>query len=405
MVEKCIDGNMINNGQAQEAIQQLLENHIGIRSHEISIDIWNRIISNRLKANNIGDMCTYYDLLIKSPVELQELTEQLVIPETFFFRERQAFALLVNELKRSTKPLRFLCAPCSTGEEPYSLAIAFTETGIAPSKYSIEAFDISKKAINKAKLAAYDENSFRGNELDYRKVFFDYIPEKQLYVLKSEIRNQVTFIHGNILDRDFILNLGPYDVVICRNLLIYLNQKAQADLLNNVQSILEPNGLLIVSPAEVRIAKRGGFEPKSTGNLFVLSYKKTADDKTPVKTIQKAAIPQSVPNTAFLKEAIKLADQGSLEQAELMCKKHLEFQGPASEAYYILGCIQHARNMQNDAENYFMKSLDLNPYHYETLVYLSLIAESKGDFLRSATMREMAESVLAKNQTTKHIGS
>ena len=124
------------------------------------------------------DLQTYLRRLQTSLAELEELIELVVVPETWFFSDRKPFTFLEHYVKSEWLPnrnngiLRLLSIPCSTGEEPYSLAMLLLNAGLTPDKFRIDAVDISKKALLKATNAVYNQNSFRGEDLPQRERYF-----------------------------------------------------------------------------------------------------------------------------------------------------------------------------------------------------------------------------------------
>ena len=114
-----------------------------------------------------------------SPVELQALIEAVVVPETWFFRDREAFSTLARLVQEASPTAhadgvrRILSLPSSTGEEPYSIAMALFDAGVPADRFSIDAIDISAHAIAVARRATYGKNSFRGHDLGFRARYFD----------------------------------------------------------------------------------------------------------------------------------------------------------------------------------------------------------------------------------------
>ncbi|NEM46493.1 MAG: chemotaxis protein CheR, partial [Xanthomonas perforans] len=132
--------------------------------------------------------------------EQQALVEAVVVPETWFFRYPESFAALVNLAReRSThlagaRPLRILSLPCSTGEEPYSIAMALLDGGLPGDGFRIDAMDISEVNLQRAERALYGRNSFRGDDLSFRDRHFAVTPEG--FELRSQVRRKVRLLAG-----------------------------------------------------------------------------------------------------------------------------------------------------------------------------------------------------------------
>ncbi|MEE8379870.1 MAG: CheR family methyltransferase, partial [Gammaproteobacteria bacterium] len=149
-------------------IKSLLKETIGLSSESIGDSSIERAINHRKDILKIDHADGYMSLLLEDESELEELVEEVVVPETWFFRNLVPFETLsscVPELDKRKKlessPLRVLSLPCSTGEEPYSIAITLMELGLKENEFLIDAQDISKRAIRKARRAIYGKHSFR----------------------------------------------------------------------------------------------------------------------------------------------------------------------------------------------------------------------------------------------------
>ena len=161
-------------------------------------------VNIRMKDCNIVDIDKYYQKLTRHSDELKELIEEVVVPETWFFRDSKPFKQLIKfadeewGAKTSNKPLRILSLPCATGEEPYSIAMTMLDAGFMPSQVEIDALDISKRNIRRCKEAAYRPHSFRGVENATRDKFFH--PNNDKYEPVIIINSMVNFSQASILD-------------------------------------------------------------------------------------------------------------------------------------------------------------------------------------------------------------
>ncbi|WP_275691851.1 CheR family methyltransferase, partial [Burkholderia sp. Ax-1720] len=182
-------------------------------------------VMQRARQLNDEDLDAHWRLLLASADEQRAWIEQCVVPETWFFREREAFvALAARALERlraePSLPLRVLSAPCSTGEEPYSAAMALVDAGIDPARLQIDALDISARAIAQAQRAEYGRNSFRGHALEFRARHFT--PTADGWRLDARIRDCVRFRRANLLELGGpgqAADEGRYDFIFCRNVL------------------------------------------------------------------------------------------------------------------------------------------------------------------------------------------
>ena len=154
----------------QAAIETMLREKIGLDANSIGSRTIARAVEKRQIACGL-EARSYLYYLQTTAKELEELIETVVIPETSFFRDKEPFVYLsqyvtTEWLKTNSNILRVLSVPCSTGEEPLSIAMTLLDSGLAPTQFRIDAVDISKRALLKATLAIYSKRSFRGGGLE-----------------------------------------------------------------------------------------------------------------------------------------------------------------------------------------------------------------------------------------------
>src|SRR5439155_10482889 len=197
-------------------IESLLRKEIGLDAVSIGSSAIERTVRLRMKNLGLKNSNDYARLLDASRAELDELVEAIVVTETWFFRDRDPFnaflRLAIEWLgKHPTGTLRVLSVPCSSGEEPYSLAITLLDAHILPDRFVINAVDISTHAVARAKQAVYGKNSFRGKELAFRDRYFR--QNKDAYELNRHVRECVQFFRDNLLGDAFLAGHGQYDLI------------------------------------------------------------------------------------------------------------------------------------------------------------------------------------------------
>jgi CheR methyltransferase, SAM binding domain len=147
--------------------EYLLKRTMGLDVAAIGASAIERAVNERRSACKLTDVQAYLNYVQESETELQELIEAVVVLETWFFRDRDAFVALTRMICEDWLPahaagvLRLLSLPCSTGEEPYSMAMALLDAGVPRSRFQIDAVDISERALAVARRAEYRKNSFR----------------------------------------------------------------------------------------------------------------------------------------------------------------------------------------------------------------------------------------------------
>ncbi|WP_345992589.1 CheR family methyltransferase [Sulfurimonas sp. HSL-1716] len=166
----------------------------------------------------------------------QELINYLTTNETYFYREVSQIEDFVKCIKSENKKVSVLCAPCSSGEEPYSLVIALLEAGISAEKFNITAIDISTDALEMAKKALYKERNVKNIDNNIRSKYFDF--KENTYALKDFVKGQVMFKQVNIFDKEF-LELGRFDYIFSRNMLIYFDKETKQKARGILESMLK----------------------------------------------------------------------------------------------------------------------------------------------------------------------
>jgi len=397
----------------QAAIETMLRQKIGLDANSIGSRTIARAVEKRQLACGFSDLTTYFYHLQTSAQELEELIETVVVPETWFFRDNAPFVYLsqyvkTEWLKANSSILRVLSVPCSTGEEPLSIAMTLLDSGLAPAQFSIDAVDISKRALLKAKQALYSERSFRGGDaLQAKQRYFHSLDNK--YEVRPFVHNTIKFIQGNLLKPGF-LSEGKYQIIFCRNLLIYLDRAARNQVLEALDHALAPSGLLFVGAAETSqiTAKhytsiRHPFafayckeNPAQVPKVKPLTLTPALNVKAPDAKLPLPQPPQPVRSSAStsIEIAKQLADRGQLEEAATLCESYLSANRTDAEAYILLGEIYQGLDRLEQAEQSFLKAIYLNPHAYAALINLALLKEQRGDQVGSEILRQRIQRLL-----------
>jgi chemotaxis protein methyltransferase WspC len=400
-----------------DAIVHNLRRTIGLDSASIGFGAIERAVHQRMDATNISILDQYRVFLEGSSDELRALIEILVVPETWFFRDRGAFDAVAAEAKapKHTSQLRFLCVPCASGEEPLSLAMTLLDAGIPAERFHIDACDISDRLVAHARRGIYGRNSFRGNSGDIRSRYFEEAAGR--WAIDPAVRDQVTFRQANLLDASAFPGVQMYDAVFCRNLLIYFDPEAQQKAIGVLSNLMPADGLLCVAPAETGLLLRHGLVPSDASGAFAFwNRKRTRPQKLPVvaKRVEPRAIsapiapkapqkprPLSLPAPAEPKakeaaappdfaEAIRLADEGRFSEVSRICQAHIEAHGPSADAYYLLALVSDASARYEEAATLYRKALYLDPQHRDALAHFSLLAGRLGETATAGALRQRA---------------
>jgi len=440
-----------------EAIEALLEERIGLAAKTVGPETIRRAVLRRTAACNLPGTEAYLECLHRHPGEWEALIEQVVVPETWFFRNSEAFILLRQYLDCEWLPanrnarLRILSMPCSTGEEPYSIAITLKEIGLAHGRFQIDAVDISAQALKTAEKGVYPAGSFRGKALSFRDTHFT--PLNEGFRIHPSFRTGVRFLQANLLADDFLTHESPYDIVFCRNLLIYLGARAKQRVVQAIKRLLAPSGLLFLGHAEQGPFRNNGFVWLPDTRAFACKRSDTCPEPNPAATFSatptppppmdvEASEPLSIkspppllkraprppmeetppPDTtaegasgqpsapmpdspatdlfeADLFEAARgKADRGEITEALDLCRRFLEVNPTHVETHFLMGMIQQAMGDITQTEKWLNRTIYLDPDHLAAMDLLTIIAEQGGDGERADRLRRRADRIRRRQE-------
>jgi chemotaxis protein methyltransferase WspC len=253
-------------------IETILAKEIGLVPESIGRKTLDRAIKRRVKATGAAEHEAYMRRLRGSQGEVQALIEEVVVRNSWFFREPRSFDLLrecvAEGIPTTGQPgpaIRALSLGCAGGEEPYSIVMTLSELPSAPT-FSVDAVDVSARALENATTARYRPASFFGGDLTFRSRFFE--ERDGEYTLDRKVVKQTTLIQGNVMSPKLARQLGRYNVVFCRNLLIYFNGVAQRRVVALIRKVLCPGGYLFVGCVDRAKVGGAGFTPITFPGAF-----------------------------------------------------------------------------------------------------------------------------------------
>ncbi len=379
-------------------IETLLKKTIGLEIGLLGDTAIENALKRRLGTAGMKDLAAYRAKLAQSPLELQALIDSVVVPETWFFRDKDIFHALAGLLPRfGNRALRLLSIPCATGEEPYGIAITLLDAGWPAERFRVDAVDVSIGALARAQRGHYGRNSFREKDFDHLDRYFDTHEDGRSPI--GAVRQQVHFAQGNLLDPALLTQQSPYDVIFCRNVLIYFDRPTQEQVLRRLRAGLNPDGLLFVGASEQNLAAACDFTSLKLPRSFAFELGSTqtlrlpAVKPVPPKITAKAPAPPTTtrpfarqiveakpaPPADPLAEAQLLADQGRFDDAIALCNGQLQQGEPGIALLHLLGLIHDAAGHIGDAEQFYRKVLYLDPNHRDTLAHLSLLLHRNRD--------------------------
>lgn len=396
---------------------ELLQARIGVDPLSLGSNILPKLIANRMRELGLTDPQRYAAYLQESAEEMAALIEEVVVPETWFFRGGEVFAFLAGRVRNTmssappTAIYRILSAPCSSGEEPYSMALALAEAGVPHGQWSIEGIDLSSRSLERARQGVYRESSFREIPDSLRRKYFH--KSDGGWKLDPALRDRVHFQQGNLLDPDLLAGAGQFDLIFCRNVLIYLHAEARRAVLANLDRMLAPRGLLCMGHAEPLNLLDSRFQ--STGPHAYFLFQR-GEAKKPSRVVPNGIapiVPRKYPQSKrsaprrprpvaatpsatiapvdLLLQARQQADSGALDKALQTCRTHLAGAGPSAHAYSLLGVIHQARREKSEAAECFRRALYLDPQHEEALLHLLLLYQEDGNDAAATRLRRRLE--------------
>ncbi|WP_199086413.1 protein-glutamate O-methyltransferase CheR [Bosea sp. ASV33] len=413
--------------------EKLLKETIGLSMETVGASVIRHALKRRMAACTISDLHAYWAFVTANPAERQELVDAVIVPETWFFRDREAFGAMVRHLREhrsGDRPLKLLSLPCSTGEEPYSIAMALLDAGFPDCSFQIDAIDISSRNLVHAQRAIYGRNSFRGDDIAFRDRYFEACEGG--FKPHDIVRRQVRFRLGNVLSAAAQTGPEAYDVAFCRNLLIYFDRETQGAALTRLRQMLADDGLLLVGPAESGLPPLLGFASVRFPRAFAFVKAPAARATTveppalrkprraPAKAapapqaaaprpasrpfVQKAAPAQpsaSSPDRAdaSLTEIERAADAGRLTEVHAAAERHIAEFGPSPDAFYWLGLAHDAADAAEDAMRNYRKALYLAPDHQRALAQLRLLQQRLGDHSGAKALADRLDRLAKRSGT------
>jgi len=384
-------------------VRHLLADKLGWDASSVNEKLLSRVITQQMLVAEISDEMTFVRQLKVSDSLFNALIEKLVVCESWFFRDRGAFEYLIHYLrehwwhKRREERLSILSVGCSRGEEPYSIVMTLLDAGLTEKDFEVHGIDISQKALNAAKRGIYSKRSFRDEDVAFRSRYFTKLDDS--YELTKAVREAVHFSIENVF---CCRECDPcYDLIFCRNLLIYLHSTAQEKVVEALNKRLKSSGVLLVGPSEMGLLRKRGYCSVGYPRASAFWKREARQRPAPVKpVVTRVMEPQLIEEErdadVILSEASDLADHGLLQEAQSLCEQHLAKHGDSSQAYFIMGLIRHAMHREDHARELFRKAVYLDPDYYEALVYLALLADMEMDTEKASSYRMRAEKALKK---------
>jgi len=250
-------------------LRDLIHGHCGIFFRDDTKYLLERRLAPRLQALGLATFAEYHRFLRYDPgraAELDEALDVITTNETYFYREPLQLGAFSREilpdLARTLAPLRrlrILSAGCSTGEEPYTLAVLVRESGLFEGwDVEIVGADISRRCLDAARAGAYGEHAFRSAEAEHMRRWFRMRGGK--WVVDDAVRRMVRFGRENLLEAGALSSVRRVDVIFCRNVMIYFDLAARRRVLARFHEKLRDGGWLLLGHSESLLNVTADFE-------------------------------------------------------------------------------------------------------------------------------------------------
>ncbi|WP_299412352.1 CheR family methyltransferase [Acaryochloris sp. IP29b_bin.148] len=426
---------MINSALKQQFLD-LIQSQTGIKLREQDWDTLEKEIVGRVHSLQQPDAHTYYKSLVLasqgstlcSGAELQEWShflDLITIGESYFFRDHDQFCVLqehiLPELIEQQRmayatglipqlALHLWSAGCSTGEEPYSLALLLQKLIPDWSQWhiSILGTDLNPVAIDRARQGVYRNWSFRQTDPQLKSQAFNPVPTG--WQIHDTIRQQLTFRRGNLL-RDPLPQamVNNLHLIICRNVFIYFDAAAIAQVLAKFHRALRPEGYLVTGHAELYAQNLQQFQTLSFPGSIAYQQRQvevpapppTPSAASPVSPIKTTAPATSTPidrSTTGLSTQYRLAksyvQQEDWEQAMHHCQAALEINGEAIAPLYLKAQIAQELGDDKQAKVIYKKIIYLQPTSIPAYLELGTLYQQAAQGVRAAKMYSAAQDLL-----------
>jgi len=391
---------------SRAALLELLRERIGLDGEALGARIVDDACAEARRTLEVDDDEQLLRRMRRDPAAFAAAAEHFLVPESWFFRAPEQFDDLVRFARehRERRPLRVLSLPCASGEEAYSAVIRLLEAGLAPGELDVLGVDLSEAAIARARAGRYRTSALRGQPLDE--------PWMQAcaggFEVAEVVRQCVRFRAGNALDDAHLREEDRFDVVFCRNLLIYLHGDARQSLLDRLRARLVAPGLLLAGQAEVVSTMHRDFLPVAVGSPLSFRLRPHTVEAPPpappppepprakkianLRDVPAPAPPRApvaLPDDA-LAHARALADAGQLEAAHAGCTRWLARHPTDSEGFYLLGLLESALGRLDAADEAFTRVLYLDRDHGDALAQRIGLAERAGRAAQARDLRARA---------------
>jgi chemotaxis protein methyltransferase CheR len=330
-----------------------------------------RRVHRRMSALGGLDCAAYLRLLRDAPAERGELIAGITIGETYFFRHREHFdairdVVLPNLARRNAtaRQMRIWSAGCADGCEPYSLSILLRHELGGAETGSILATDISQRHLELARAARFEEWAFRAMPDGARDACFH--RQGKQWLLSPRFRSDVSFESHNLADDAF--PAGPFDLIVCRNVMIYFAPELMRRVIMRFHDCLAPGGWLLVGPSEPNMSHFAAFRTVNAPGVTLyqrpmspaaapLFTSTAAPAVPPIPAPNTAPAPDNLNPLAHLHRALEFDQAGHAVEAEKSLRRAIYLDRACAPAHFHLGVLLRSRSDLRHAGRCFANTI------------------------------------------------
>lgn len=376
-------------------------------------------------ASGTGDLADYLIRIEADPRLREELAASVTVGETYFMRDLEQFAVLRDVvlpelIAAHGLDLRIWSAGCSTGEEPYSLAIVLAEMG-AHLNWPITATDINRTVLERATLASYGEWSFRGVDPALRTRYF--VPDGKRFRVRDELRQLVRFDWLNLATPDYPSlwsGIAGMHLIVCRNVLIYFTPRAVGSVAGRLHASLANDGWLMLGASDPPLADQAPLESRDIRGRLL--YRRRPEhvgrsapatvgfDAAPTPTPERRRTPRVRPGREDAElqpnDVLKiraLADAGHHRAAAELATAASARAPLNAELQYLLAAICLERGQNEEAAAIARRALDLDPTLAVAAIVLGNALRRSGQLRSAGAAYRSASVALARMPKDKRV--
>lgn len=261
-----------------ELFRRLIREAFGLEYPPNKRELLRTRLDGRLRANGLRRYGEYYRFLSYEPRDSNEwraFADAITNNETYFFRDGKQLAAVAHVVPAlcagRSGPFRVLSAGCSSGEEAYGLAMALATTLGRQARFEVQGVDLSDSKLAEARAGRYQSKSFHADEPPPLGIQIDEYMTRELdgaHVVRPYLREKVAFDRANLAEARTLRTLGEFDIVFCRNVLIYVEDEALARFFASLGALVRPGGYLFLGHSDRLDGSATQFRLIRVGELF-----------------------------------------------------------------------------------------------------------------------------------------